>query len=368
MPSPYPESIQSSLHILGFNDTAAPPSSLKELNKRYHLLALRHHPDKAGRTDDLSRASEKFKEINEAHKRVKDYFYHGYRSSAAGVDTDNANNADNDDDAANESGYGYGYDNLLQMFIKSIIVKIRSSSAAGGGGGGATTTTSDAIHSIIQTILNKGAQSAVLLFRNMDKQASITIYDILSKNQDLFGISREIMDELTEIIETRTRNDIVIHLNPSLLDMLLDRVYILHECGQTYYIPLWHSELHFNQPNEGGDTDNNVISIIVVCEPELPDNVSIDDNNNMYISLDVSICELFTKQVIPVIINDELKAHGFVYELHARDVCLQSTDAVKQCVLLRGSSKGIAAYNTATSDIYKVGTRANVYANIHLTL
>lgn len=346
MPSPYPENIQSSLHILGFNDDVV---SLKELNKRYHLLALRHHPDKA-ETSNLSAATEKFKEINDAHKRVKDYFYHGCRSNAAYTD------ADADADAS-------GYDNLLQMFIKSIIVKIRSSSGAGAGAG--DTTTSNAIHSIIQTILNKGAQSAVLLFRNMDKQASITIYDILSKNQDLFGISREMMDELTEIIETKTRDDIVIHLNPSLLDMLLDRVYILHECGQTYYIPLWHSELHFNQPNEGGETDN---ILIVVCQPELPENVSIDENNNMYISLDVSICELFTKQVIPVIINEELKSHGFVYELHARDVCLQSTDAVKQCVLLRGSSKGIAAYNTATSDIYKVGTRANVYANIHLTL
>ena len=348
MPSPYPENIQSSLHILGFNDDVV---SLKELNKRYHLLALRHHPDKA-ETSNLSAATEKFKEINDAHKRVKDYFYHGCRSNAAYTD------ADADADAS-------GYDNLLQMFIKSIIVKIRSSSGAGAGAGAGDTTTSNAIHSIIQTILNKGAQSAVLLFRNMDKQASITIYDILSKNQDLFGISREMMDELTEIIETKTRDDIVIHLNPSLLDMLLDRVYILHECGQTYYIPLWHSELHFNQPNEGGETDN---ILIVVCQPELPENVSIDENNNMYISLDVSICELFTKQVIPVIINEELKSHGFVYELHARDVCLQSTDAVKQCVLLRGSSKGIAAYNTATSDIYKVGTRANVYANIHLTL
>ena len=350
MPSPYPENIQSSLHILGFNDDVV---SLKELNKRYHLLALRHHPDKA-ETSNLSAATEKFKEINDAHKRVKDYFYHGCRSNAADADAD----ADADANAS-------GYDNLLQMFIKSIIVKIRSSSGAGAGAGAGDTTTSNAIHSIIQTILNKGAQSAVLLFRNMDKQASITIYDILSKNQDLFGISREMMDELTEIIETKTRDDIVIHLNPSLLDMLLDRVYILHECGQTYYIPLWHSELHFNQPNQGGDTDN---ILIVVCQPELPENVSIDENNNMYISLDVGICELFTKQVIPVIINEELKSHGFVYELHARDVCLQSTDAVKQCVLLRGSSKGIAAYNTATSDIYKVGTRANVYANIHLTL
>jgi len=356
MPSlcPYPERIQSSLHILGFNDAASPPSSLKELNKRYHLLALKHHPDKAAR-DDPS-ANEKFKEINDAHKRLKEYFYSGYR-------------AHDDDDAADDhaDAEASGYDSLLQMFIKSMIVKIRSSAT-----GDATTT--DAIHSIIQTVLTKGAQSAVLLFRNMDKQAAITIYDILSKNQDLFGISREMMDELTEIIETKTRDDIVIQLNPSLLDMLMDRVYVLNECGKTYYIPLWHGELHFNHVNDvaadNAAADTNVISIIVICQPELPDNVSIDEFNNMYISLDVSICELFTKQVIPVIINDELKTHGFVYELHARDVCLQSADndAVRQCVLLRGAGKGIARYNTATSDIFKVGMRANVYANIHLTL
>jgi hypothetical protein len=361
MPSlcPYPEKIQSSLHILGFNDDASPPSSLKELNKRYHLLALKHHPDKAELGDPS--ANEKFKEINDAHKRLKDYFYSGYRAH------DDADAADAEAEAAADAS---GYDNLLQMFIKSIIVKIRSSATDDA-------TTTDSIHAIIQTVLSKGAQSAVMLFRNMDKPAAITIYDILSKNQDLFGISREMMDELTEIIETKTRDDIVIHLNPSLLDMLMDRVYILNECGKTYYIPLWHSELHFNHVNDVAATaaataaDTNVIRIIVVCQPELPDNVSIDEFNNMYISLDVSICELFTKQVIPVIINDELKTHGFVYELHARDVCLQSTDnndAVRQCVLLRGAGKGIARYNTATSDIYKVGMRANVYANIHLTL
>ena len=355
MPRLYPESIQSSLQILGFNDATGPPSSLKELNKRYHILALQHHPDKAA-IDDLD-ATERFKDINDAHKRLKDYFYTGCRNNPDMNDSDYSNTDDLD--------YSSGYDNILQMFIKSIIVKIRSSAnhASACAGASASATTSDAIHSIIQTVLNKGAQSAVLLFRNMDKQASMTMYDILSTNQELFGISREIMDELTEIIESKTRDDIVIHLNPSLLDMLLDRVYILHECGQTYYIPLWHSELHFNQPNEGKSSD-----IIVICQPELPDNVSMDEHNNLYISLDVSISELFVKQVIPVIINDELKSHGFIYELHARDVCLQSTDVAKQCVLLRGASKGIAACTTMTSDIYKVGTRASVYANIHLTL
>jgi hypothetical protein len=194
----------------------------------------------------------------------------------------------------------------------------------------------------------------------------MAIYNILSENQELFSISREIMDELTSIVEEKTRNDIVIRLNPSLLDMLLDRVYILNECGQTYYIPLWHSELHFKQPEDSSG------EIIVLCEPELPDNVTIDEHNNIYISLDVNIQDLFRDQIVPVYITDEIKTHGFVYHLHAGDVTCQS--GARQCVLLRGSGIALCRHNqkpaapTATSvnDMYKVTDRANVYAIVKL--
>ena len=216
------------------------------------------------------------------------------------------------------------------------------------------------------------------------------IYDILSKNQDLFGISRDTMDELTNIMEEKTSADIVIRLNPSLLDMLLDRVYILHESGHTYYIPLWHSELHFKigsmradhehvfcskDPKAEDDVDADVDApadsggeLIVLCDPELPDNVSIDDHNNLYVSLDVSVNELFRTQVLPVVINEETKANRFIYYLHAADVTLR-TD-MTQRVLLHGCG-GIASIHTTythTNDMYKVNKRANVYANIRLVV
>ena len=337
---PFPETIQASLHTLGFADGVA-PSSMKELNKRYHLLALKHHPDKVAEATDANSATERFKEINDAHKRVKDFFY-------------------------SESGYsaeGYmepgGYDSILQLFIQSILVKMTAVPGSSTNDDGA-----NAIQSLIHMIITKGIQSGITVFRTMDKQSAITIYDILSKNQELFGISREVMDELTRIIEEKTGDDLVIRLNPSLLDMLLDRVYILHECGQVYYIPLWHTELHFKQPF--GTTSGEVI---VLCEPELPDNVSLDDNNNLYLSLDVDIQELFAKQILPVYINNEIRMHGFIYYLHAADITLRSHG--RQCIRLRGIegecfAGGIAMCNTNTRDIYKVGIRANVYANVRL--
>jgi hypothetical protein len=156
--------------------------------------------------------------------------------------------------------------------------------------------------------------------------------------------------------------------------MLLDRVYILTECGQTYYIPLWHSELHFKQPDADTSTNPNPNpnpngEIIVLCEPELPDNVTIDEHNNIYISLDVNIHDLFRNQVVPVYITDEIRTHGFVYYLHAGDVTFQS--GARQCVLLRGDG-GIAVCRhkqesvASTNDMYKVTDRANVYAIVKL--
>lgn len=375
---PFPEQIQSALRILGFADGVA-PESMKELNKRYHLLALKHHPDKVATTttqgdgnndgnngDDennrRSRATERFKEINDAHKRVKDYFF----SHEPGLDDIRMEN---------------GYESILQMFIQTILAKISRGPRLGSGlglglglghgHGYEETTINQAVQSLIHMIITKGIQSAITMFQTMDKQACLTIYDILSKNQDLFGISREIMEELTRVVEEKMGDDLVVRLNPSLLDMLLDRVYILHEYGQVYYIPLWHTELHFKQPANHGDGE-----IIVLCDPELPDNVSLDDNNNIFISLDVNVLELFRDQVVPVYINDEIKDRGFIYYLHACDVTLRSD--TRQCLLLRGlggagGCGGIAMMNTNTNttntksnDIYKVGARANVYANVRL--
>jgi len=352
-PCQYPDSIQSSLSILGLQTA---PSSLKELNKRYHLLALQHHPDKVAlaHADAYSsaHATEKFKEINEAHKRLLAYFYPSSHDDTGGYNAAAAAAADDT-----------GYDSILQLFIRSILSKVSATAGAGAGAG-----TNDIIQNIIYQIITKGIHSAINIFRSMDKHAILTIYDILSKNQELFGISREIMDELTAIMEERTSQDIVIRLNPSLLDMLLDRVFILNESGHQYYIPLWHSELHYKINAAATATATASASdgeVIVLCDPELPDNVSIDDNNNLYISLDVNMYELFRDQVVPVYINDEIKSHGFVYYLHACDCSLQQDR--QQSILLRGSRGGIATMNN-NADIYKVNKRANVYANVLLVV
>jgi hypothetical protein len=357
--------IQHALNTLGFS--SGPPSSLHELNKRYHMLALKHHPDKNMDScggDDADTPSEidgerqmpsddRFKEINDAHKKVKDYYFDNNNT-----ETGNEYNAED-------------YNSIFNIFIKSLITKISKK----------TNTATDNITTIIQAILSKGIQSAVLLFRNMDKQSCIAIYDILSTNQELFSISHEIIEELNQVVESKIQNDVIIKLNPSLSDMLLDKVYVLNESGHSYYIPLWHNQLHFKYKSceESVSVIEPDAELIVICEPEIPEHITIDENNNIYIHTDVNICELFKNQVISVIINDETHKHGFEYKLYARDVSFQSDK--KQCIRLYGSnglaslSNVSATYNrndttglSGDNSMYDVSKRSNVYAIVKLVM
>ena len=352
-----PKDIKDALKVLGYK-TEELPTSVQELNKRFHILALKHHPDKIGNNGHCD--DELFKQINQAHKLVKEYTF---------ADTADAGFKENSD-----------YSSIFGIFVKSLLFKLAKKPMH-------PEQNELNINAIIQTIISKGIQSAVILFRSMDKHSCVAIYEILSENQELFSISREILDELNAIVESKMKNDTIINLNPTILDMLLDKVYILRENGHSYYIPLWHSQLHFKLKNiaaAGGaettdeaaaavdtDTDTDApadatpadeAEMIVLCNPELPSHITIDEHNNIFINnVDVDIYELFYNQVIHITIDDDTKAQGFIYELYAGDVCFQTK--TKQCIRLYGSN-GLS--RVSNSDIYNASNKSNVYAVFRL--
>lgn len=357
-----PKDIKDALKVLGYK-TEELPTSLQELNKRFHILALKHHPDKIGNNGHCD--DELFKQINRAHKLVKEYTF---------ADTADAGGKENID-----------YNSIFGIFVKSLLFKLAKKPIH-------PEQNEVNVNAIIQTIISKGIQSAVILFRSMNKHSCVAIYEILSENQELFSISREILEELNAIVESKMKNDTIINLNPTILDMLLDKVYILRENGHSYYIPLWHSQLHFKLKNTagcggggggGGDTEttdteaaeagdaseasdaetaSEEAEMIILCNPELPPHITIDEDNNIFINdIDVDIYELFYNQVIHITIDDETKAQGFIYELYAGDVCFQTK--TKQCVRLYGSN-GIS--RVSNSDIYNASNKSNVYAVFRL--
>jgi len=161
-------SIQSSLSILGLQTA---PSSIKELNKRYHLLALQHHPDKAAAHADAradpdahAAATEKFKEINEAHKCLLAYFYPSSSSSSSHDDTGGTYNMDDT-----------GYDSILQLFIRGILSKVSASASA-------SASANETIQSLIHQIITKGIHSAIKVFRTNPRYSRYTIFSRKTKS------------------------------------------------------------------------------------------------------------------------------------------------------------------------------------------
>ena len=57
-------------------------------------------------------------------------------------------------------------------------------------------------------------------------------------------------------------------------DILDHNIYKLYIDEKLYLVPLWHNELYFD-----GNDDSE---IIVLCQPKLPTNISIDENNNIF--------------------------------------------------------------------------------------
>jgi hypothetical protein len=151
------------------------------------------------------------------------------------------------------------------------------------------------------------------------------------------------------IIKEKYKNDRVFILKPSLKDLLEHNIYKLYVDEQLYLVPLWHNELYFDTP-DGSE-------LIVLCQPKLPPNISIDENNNIY-------CEEVIK------INNELseliKNDKFVsIEVGEKWFSIPLNKLyLKEEQLYRFSSQGIS--QISEKDIYNVSNKSDIIVKIIL--
>lgn len=247
--------IQKAFEILEINSMDI---SLEKLKKKYHKLALKYHPDKNGNTIE---SKEKFQKINDAYFYVKSEIEND-------ATTNSSSNAPNT----------YSYANILNMFMENIFKE------------DASTIDKTILNNIIHIVLNGCTQISLKLFETMDKEKSIEIYSFLSKYKNILYISQDIINTIRDIIVEKYKNDEVYILNPSIDDLLDDNIYKLKIEDSTYFVPLWNSEVYF---------DGSGCDIIVKCVPELPTNITIDDNNVLYVDLELPLnVSLFEKENI----------------------------------------------------------------------
>ena len=222
------------------------------IKKKYHRLALINHPDKNGNTN-------KFQQINEAYE---------YLLKELGENDNNL--TDPFVSSSTNKSVKCMYIYLLSLFIESIIEG----------------SYKELIRNVIKeiVIINKDI-SLENIFEELDKDSALEIYRFICKYKHILYISNDTLDFVSLLIKKRYKNDRVFILNPSITDLLENNIFKLYVDNQLYLVPLWHNELYFEtkKPDELINSNSNS-EIIVICNPELPEELVIDEDNNIHVT------------------------------------------------------------------------------------
>lgn len=242
------EILEIDLSTVGYNCI-----SLEYLKKQYRKLALKHHPDKNGNTFE---SNEHFKKINEAYTYLK-----------------NENKYLYDEDTEHSSSLYY---DVLKGFMKTVFEG----------------SYNDLMSKIVNDIIATGQKISVKLFDDLDKDAAFNVYTFLSNNRSILHLKQEVLDAIREIVVKKYDNVDVYKLNPSINDLLNNNLYKLNINNELFLVPLWHNESYF---------DGSGCEIIVICEPELPEHISIDEDNNIIIERIIDM----DQDIRNMILNDD---------------------------------------------------------------
>ena len=269
--------IQTALHLLDIDDFTRgnyTKVTYDYVKRKYHKMALKCHPDKNGNTKEATR---RFQRITNA-----------YNYLITELELKPEFNQDENEDFVSSSSFKDNendsqlYTSLLSVFLAGIL-KVD------------TKTMPDLLVRIVKDIVLNGTKViSTKIIDDLDKDKSLELYNFLNKYKHVLYISQETLEFVSSLIKEKYKNDRVYILNPSIDDLLDNNIYKLYVDEQLYLAPLWHNELYFEDPDKN--------DIIVLCVPQLPEDITIDENNNIHCNLLVA----FEKEMF---LNQNLNQH-----------------------------------------------------------
>lgn len=207
------------------------------LRKAYLSQALKYHPDKPGGN------KEKFQEIRQAFDYLND--------------TD-------EKDINNDSSF------KIESILKKCI----------GFFSPETDLDDKFINTSLKNILINCENISVEIFKNLTFEKATTLYKYFYQYNEVFQLSPEVLYKMKQIIKEKAESTNILVLKSTIDDLLNNKIYKLELQDHDYYIPLWHKRFNIND-------------ILVLNEYELPDNIVIKENNDIWIHKEIPFHTLF---------------------------------------------------------------------------
>lgn len=252
------------------------------LKKQYHKMALLHHPDKQGGSVE---ATDRFQRIQSAYQFLLVFTTHETNETNEPNEPNETNNYDFSfsKEENNEEKEELNYYEILSSFIKHATA--------------CPSTTGALFASIVKEVL--AGFVSITLFDAVDKEVALEIYSFLVKYQHIICINDVTLGKVRDILLKKYQDTHLITINPRISHMFSSSVYKLVYEEETLYVPMWHEEVHYDCLRSLRN------ELIIKCIPELPDNVTIDDQNNILVVINVDIKKIdLVSGVIPFSIDN----------------------------------------------------------------
>jgi len=308
----------------------------KTLKKGYYLKALQNHPDKNNNTEE---SKMNFQEILDA------YNFLNMCSTTNTTNTTNTTSTTNTTNTTNKNAK-YTYFDILEKFMHYMVNNKMDASK------------------LINLLNIQANEISIELFKCFTRDTLIKLEQFLTKYSEILYVKNDIIIKIKILLKEYLKNDKIIIINPSLHNLLNDDVYQLEYDGEIYYTPLWHHELVYTI-----NSSNNIL--IVQCEPSLPEFMSIDEYNNLYINISTTLKSLLKHKVINITFdsNNDIISNKMSNRIDKLMIPIEELYIKReQRYILH--NKGIYGIDTTnTADIYNTNKlrRSDIYIDICFT-
>ena len=200
------------------------------------------------------------------------------------------------------------------------------------------------LDSTLSGILTNCKKVSLKLFSDINKDKAFEVYTFLSSHKEIFDVSDDTLNEMYEILQKKLTEDYIVILNPTIGDLLNDKIYKLNIHNKEFLVPLWNHEVCF---------DISGADLIVKSIPELEDFITIDNNNNIICRFKGKIQDVLEKKEIIINMGNKF------FTIPGENLCIKN----EQTYVFR--NEGLLIIDE--EDLYSTMDRAHIYIDIKLT-